>query len=196
MNIGIDIDNTLTDIEEALFIAANKYSKELNREFAEKEMVKYEGFTNLSKFYSNIFGWNEENINYFFRNQRLEVVDNARPRGYSKEVVKKLKDEGNNIYIVTARTNKFDDIPYERAKIWLDKNDIVYDKLVVGAVDKASVCKNLNIDIFIDDQLNNCINLSKSGIHTIRLTNSNKAYENIVNITNWNDIYKYISNLK
>lgn len=196
MNIGIDIDNTLTDIEEALYIEANKYSKGLNRDFAEKEIIKYEGFTNLSKFYSEIFGWNEENINYFFRNQRLEVVDNAKPRKYSKKVVKKLKDDGNNIYIVTARTKKFDDIPYERAKRWLDKNDIVYDKLVVGAVDKASICKNLNIDIFIDDQLNNCINLSKSGIHTIRITNSDKVYENIVNITNWNDIYKYISNLK
>lgn len=196
MNIGIDIDNTLTDINETLFEAANKYTKEINKDFVEKEIIKYEGNINLSEFYSKIFGWNKENVEYFFRNQRLEVVDNAKPRENCLEVIKKLKEEKNNIYIVTARTKRFDDMPYERSKMWLDKNGIVYDRIVVGAVDKADICKKLNIDIFIDDQLNNCINLSNKKIHTIRITDSNKIYGDIVNISNWSDIYKYISNLK
>lgn len=196
MNIGIDIDNTLTDIEKDLFEAANKYTKTLNSNFTFKEIQKYDGFTNMAKFYSEIFGWNDDNINFFFRNQRLEVVDNAKPREGVIEVLQKLKKEDNNIYIITARTNIYDDMPYERAKRWLDNNDIVYDKLVVNALDKAKICKELKIDLFIDDQLNNCINLSNNGIHTIRLTNSKEEYTNFVNIDNWNDIYKYIINLK
>ena len=184
MNIGIDIDNTLTDIEKQIFDAANKYTKTLNPCFKFKEIKKYEGFTNIEKFYSKIFGWNDNNINYFFRNPRLEVVDNAKPREYAKEIVKKLKSRGNNIYIVTARTNLYDDMPYERAKRWLDNNDIVYDKLVINAQNKVKICKELKIELFIDDQLNNCINLSNNGIHTIRLTDSKEVYENFINIDN------------
>ena len=196
MNIGIDIDNTLTDIEKELFDAANKYTKTLNPDFKFKEIQKYEGFTNMAKFYSKIFGWNDENINYFFRNPRIEVVDNASPREGAKETLQKLKQKGNNIYIVTARTNLYDDIPYERAKRWLDNNDVVYDKLVVNAQNKAKTCEELNIELFIDDQLNNCINLANNGIHTIRLTNSKEVYNGIINIDNWKHIYEYIINLK
>lgn len=196
MNIGIDIDNTLTDIEKDLFEAANKYTKTLNSNFTFKEIQKYDGFTNMAKFYSEIFGWNDDNINFFFRNQRLEVVDNAKPREGVIEVLQKLKKEDNNIYIITARTNIYDDMPYERAKRWLDNNEIIYDKLVINAQDKAKICKELNIDLFIDDQLNNCFSLANNGIYTIRLTNSKQIYDEFINIDNWNDIYKYIINLK
>lgn len=196
MNIGIDIDNTLTDIEKELFDAANKYTKKLRPNFKYVEQQKYDGFTNMADFYSSIFGWKDDEIVHFFRNQRLEVVDNAKPRENAKKIIEKLKNEGNKIYIITARTKKFDDIPYERAKKWLDKNGIVYDKLIVEATDKAKVCYDLNIKLFIDDQLNNCISLASNGIHTIRLTDSIEIYDNVVNIKNWNDVYEYISKLK
>ena len=45
MNIGIDIDNTLTDIEKELFEAANKYTKSINPSFEYMKTVKYDGFT-------------------------------------------------------------------------------------------------------------------------------------------------------
>lgn len=196
MNIGIDIDNTLTDIEEELFDVANKYTKEIRPDFKYVKQQKYDGFTNMAGFYSSIFGWNEEEIEYFFRTKRIEVVDNAKPRKSAREIIQKLKNDGNNIYIITARTKKFDDIPYERAKLWLDKNDIFYDKLIVEATDKAKVCHDLNISLFIDDQLNNCISLANNGIHTIRLTNSTEVYDNIINMKNWNDVYEYITKLK
>lgn len=196
MNIGIDIDNTLTDIEKGLFDIANKYTKEIRPDFKYVKQQKYDGFTNMAGFYSSIFGWNEEETMNFFRTKRIEVVDNAKPRENAREIIQRLKNDGNNIYIITARTRRFDDIPYERAKRWLDKNGVIYDKLIVEATDKAKVCHDLDIDLFIDDQLNNCINLADNGIHTIRLTNSTEIYDNIVNIKNWNDVYEYITKLK
>ena len=150
----------------------------------------------MSTFYINIFGWNTEQVESFFRNERIEVVDKALPRPGVVDVLKKLKDKGNIIYIVTARTDRYDDMPYERAKTWLDKNGIVYDKLIVGATDKVKVCKELGIDVFIDDQLNNCIKVSQCGIKTIRLTSSKKEYDNVVNMSNFNQIFEYICSLK
>lgn len=196
MNIGVDIDNTLTDIDRDLFEAAYKYTKRKYANFTKPEFVKYDGKSDVVQFYSSIFNWDENDMHQFFREDRIKIVDNAKARENAAEVIKKLKDEGNNIYVITARTSKFEDRPYDRAKEWLDKNDIVYDKLVIGAIDKVAACKELNVSIFIDDQLNQCINLGKNGICTIRFSNSNEKYKEFVNIGNWNDVYKYIVKIK
>ena len=68
MNIGIDIDNTLTDIEKDLFDIANKYTKKINPNFKDKSPVKFDGFTNMAAFYTDLFGWNDEQLENFFRN--------------------------------------------------------------------------------------------------------------------------------
>ena len=62
MNIGIDIDNTLTDIEKDLFDIANKYTKKINPNFKDKSPVKFDGFTNMAAFYTDLFGWNNEQL--------------------------------------------------------------------------------------------------------------------------------------
>ena len=196
MKIGIDIDNTLTDIERDMFKAACEYTKRKNKDFVKPEFVKYDGITNMAQFYSRIFNWDDNDILQFFKNDRIKVVDNAKVRKNAAEVIKKLKEDGNNIYVITARTNKFDDRPYDRAKEWLDKNNIEYDKLVVGANDKADTCRILGVKLFIDDQLNHCMNLAKNGIITIRLTNSKEIYEDFVSISNWKDVYNYILKIK
>lgn len=78
MNIGIDIDNTLTDIESDMFEAGDKYTKIKNKVFVKLKFEKYDGITNMDQFYSNIFGWNEKDILFFFRNDRTKVVDNVK----------------------------------------------------------------------------------------------------------------------
>ena len=78
-----------------------------------------------------------------------------------------------------------------------DKNNIYYDKLIVNARSKAPVCKTEKIDIFIDDQLNNCVDVSKVGIRAIRISNDdNSSYENIETLLNWNEIYNYINEME
>ena len=99
MNIGIDIDNTITNIEKDLFDSANKYTKTLNPNFENKNPVKFDGFVNMANFYMDIFGWNIEQIESFFRNERIEVIDNAFPRPGVVNVLKRLKNMGHNIFI-------------------------------------------------------------------------------------------------
>lgn len=108
------------------------------------------------------------------------------------EVIKKLRKLGHEVFIITARDSEFHDNPYLLSKNWLDKNNIEYDKLIVNAREKGMVCKREKIDIFIDDQLNNCIDVSKENIQTIRISNDDKVYKNVVSLTNWNEIYKFI----
>ena len=85
---------------------------------------------------------------------------------------------------------------YIYSKNWLAKNKIYYDKLIVNAREKSTVCKRENIDLYIDDQLENCLNILNAGIQTIMITDKKYDYDNITMLKNWDDIYNFISELE
>ena len=68
--------------------------------------------------------------------------------------------------------------------------------MIVDARNKAPVCKKEQIDIFIDDKLNNCIDVGKEGIQTIKISDDDKKYTNIISLKDWKEIYRFISNEK
>lgn len=59
--------------------------------------------------------------------------------------------------------------------------------------EKALVCKEESIDIFIDNQLNNCLDIAQIGIKAIRISDDLEEHNNIINLSNWNKIYEYIA---
>lgn len=65
----------------------------------------------------------------------------------------------------------------------------------MNARKKGIVCKNENIDLFIDDQLNNCLDVLKEGIKVIRISKEISGNAKIVDLENWNKIYKFIGEL-
>ena len=194
MKIGIDIDNTLTDVQRELNLVAYNYAKSLGKIIDEKNLQ--EDINNNSNFYKEKFKFSYDELKYFLKDIQEEIVNNAIPRDGAVETINKLRNKGNKIYIITARAYEFHDDPYNLSKDWLDKNNIIYDKLIVNAIDKAHICKQENIDIFIDDQLHNCIAVSNAGIKSIRISKDKKQYDNIITLENWNLIYKYISEME
>ena len=68
-----------------------------------------------------------------------------------------------------TRAYSWYDIYYKIKSIEESKNNIEYDKLIVNAREKAPICEEEKIDLFIDDQLNNCIDILKTGISTIKI---------------------------
>lgn len=65
----------------------------------------------------------------------------------------------------------------------------------MNAREKGVVCKNENIDLFIDDQLNNCLDVLKEGIKVIRISKEISKNAEIVDLDNWNKIYEFIGEL-
>ncbi len=193
MIIGIDIDDTLTDIRDEVGAEALKYAKSLNKEIDEKKVV-WDKNNNGSSFKER-YNLNYDELLYFFGNIQEKITKKAKPREDVVEVLKNLRKDGHKIYIVTARDSEFHNDPYELSKTWLDKNNIEYDKLIVDARDKAKVCKEQNVDLFIDDKLSNCQGVSNEGITTIRITNYTDPHQNIINKKNWKEIYEYIKQL-
>lgn len=195
MRIGIDIDNTLTEIQDELNKAAYEYAISLGKDIDSPEN-NIEDIKNNGDLYKKKFKFSYDELKYFLKDIQEEITNKALPREGVIEVINNLKEEGHKIYIVTARDSEFHDDPYLLSKNWLDKNNIYYDKLIVNARKKAPVCIGEKIDIFIDDQLNNCLDISEVGIKTIRISNEKKEYPNIINVQNWKQIYDYIKEMK
>lgn len=194
MIIGVDIDDTLTDIRKELQKASFDYAKGLNKQINE-DTVSLDKNNDGSN-YKEKYNFNDEELQYFFRNIQEKIIKVAEPRADVVEIIKKLRKDGNKICIITARDYEFHDDPYGISKEWLDRNGIEYDKLIINVREKAKVCLEEKVDIFIDDKLSNCMDVSNAGILTIRITNYEDEHQNIVNKKNWKDIYEYIKQIK
>ena len=91
----------------------------------------------------------------------------ATPKPYVAEILKKLKDEGNKIYLITARYEQEGIESVENlTKEWLKKHNITYDKLLMNSKDKLKTAQENKIDIFIDDCLKNCKEVAEGKIKT------------------------------
>mgnify|MGYP001106236423 CR=1 FL=1 len=157
MKIGIDIDGVLTDIEQWQLDYGSKFYYE-NYVLGIK---KYKGYETNEIFDVDI-KLDDEFWNKYFR----EYSINVEARKFANEVIDKLKENGFEIYIITARflTDK-NTIEGEKmrniVKNWLKQNNIHYDKIIFSPEDKLEICKKNNIDIMIEDKVENINNISK-----------------------------------
>ena len=194
MIIGIDIDNTITDIEEELNNAAYEYAIKLGKSIKE-HLQDFEDIKNNGDVYKERFQFSYDELKYFLKNIQEKITNRAEPRSNAVKIINRLREDGHKIIIITARDSEFHDEPYLLSKNWLDKNNIEYDKLIVNAREKGAVCKNEDIDLFIDDQLNNCLDVLKENIKVIRFSDEVCDNKDIVNLNNWTKIYEYIGEL-
>lgn len=197
MRIGIDIDGVITNFEQYVLDYFSKYCVENNIEYNIKEMhYLTEKTFNVS---SNI---TDEFWKVFLEHYAI----NEEPRRFAGEVIKKLKQEGNEIYIITARwtTNRDDEIGEKMRNIvkdWLSKYDIVYDKLIFSKGNNEEKEQELidnKIDLMIEDNPNNIMQLSKIVpiicYHT--QYNRHSLGDNITRCYSWYDIYNKIKDKK
>ena len=197
MNIGVDIDDTITDIKKEFYNSGFNYLKELGKPLPKTNKI-IEDVKNDGSCYQKYFNFNDDEFMFFIRDIQDVTMNNAKPRYFAVQAINKLKAIGNKIIIITARDTVFHEDPYKLSKDWLDKNNIMYDKIVVNAKNKYIEIQNQKIDLFIDDSLTNCTASALLGIKTIRITNEIKksfVNKNIVYFSNWKDIYNYIINL-
>ena len=190
MRIGIDIDGVLTDIEQWQLDVGGKFFSKFNKSVLNKDGYEITKIFNVSDELDSQF-WNEYLYDY---------VTKEPSRKYASEVIKKLKDDGNEIYIVTARylTDRNNEDGEKMRKIvvnWLAEQKIDYDEIIFSPEDKKENCKKYNIDIMIEDKVDN-INKISSIIPVICFHagyNNECKGKNIYRVYNWYDIYNLIN---
>ena len=88
MNIGIDIDDTMTDLGDQMLAEAIKYDISLGNSGK---------ILNDSYYAAKKFNWNEQETRYFMSVIRKKIVCNANLRKGLKPILNKLRNEGHKI---------------------------------------------------------------------------------------------------
>lgn len=194
MRIAIDVDGVLIDMGSYLLNKGSKY-------FWEKYKI---GISNPNGYeIRDMFLVNQEKDNDFWLEYMLDYGKEYPARDYASEVIKKLKNEGNEIIIMTARGGDGDNtLPQEQmqdlVKYWLKVNDIIYDELLFTAEDKLNFCKQHKIDVMIEDKPRN-VEMISSYIPVLcfnALYNTKVSGKNIYRVYSWYDVYTKLLNLK
>lgn len=190
MKIGIDIDGVLTDIEQWQLDYGSKYYYEKY----DKSIINHKGYET-----TDIFGVEQKDDDEFWERYFVDYTKNVEVRKFASEVINKLREEGNTIYIITARGNNLSHsanvMSYEenkRAVInWLKENEIIYDEIIFSPEDKLDICVKNGIDIMIEDKPAN-INKISTKIPVICFNagyNEECKGNNIIRCYSWYNIY-------
>ena len=186
MKIGIDIDDTITDTMQYMTRFVSQYFN-LDEKFLIDNNIYY---INLPE---NIKDKEKE---FCYKIMGRELL-NIPIKPNAKNVITKLKSDGNQIIIVTARDYQTYKQPIEETKKQLNKLGINYDKLICTR-DKKKACNDENIDIFIDDSMRNLAEV-KEVVKKVYLFTSpyNKNYEvEYERVCSWEVLYNLINNYK
>ena len=195
MNIGIDIDDTIANTYDVLFNYAQNYT--INDIGKEIKNVDRNCITHM--YCTEFHNWNQKEDKEFLEKYYEKTVLNVQPKMYAVENIKKLKENGDSIYLITARflSDKFD--VEKLTKEWLEKYKIPYDKLILNSQNKVIVAQENEIDIFIDDSIKNCTQMANAEIKTYMMdtiVNKNFENENIERVYSWPHLYQKIENYK
>lgn len=193
MNIGIDIDGVLTNDDDYFLDFTSKYCYENN----------LNGFVNANSYEYRKLNWDEYTINDYKNKYFLNYVKNEPARKFASEVIKKLKDDGNKIFIISARYKTAENGNIGKDNIrectlkWLRKNKIEYDKIIFTKPPKVNEILENKIDIMIEDSpntINEMVKVVKVLYYDTRY-NRNIENENITRVYSWYDIYRKINEI-
>lgn len=197
MNIGIDIDDTISETFETLLPYAQKFTiEQLGREakidFNKKCINHY--------YIEEMFNWSREESVEFWGKYITEILEKVNIKTFASDIINKLKKNGNNIYLITARANKDDNNVRETTIKWLKDNNVIYDELFINAEAdrKVQIVEENKIDIFIDDSYENCKDVSDKTNAKVYMMNTrvNEKFsldENINRVYSWLELEHLIN---
>lgn len=189
MNIGIDLDGVILNSEEWF----RAYAEIYDMEHSNNGKIKPDEFL-----FQKIYGWDNETTLDFFNQYGFDIERNAPFKAGAQFVLNKLKEDGHKLFLITAR-GKIGKPSEEAALHTIKEYQLPFDKVILKALDKATICINENIDYMIDDSPLNVLPISEKGIRCLYLKSSEKhniISPNVIEVESWGEIYRFFKNLK
>lgn len=153
MRIGVDVDGVLTDLEAYQL----KYGKKYFKDAKDIDETGYD--------ICDIFHCTKEEADAFWTKYIWEYCLSEPVRPGMKELLQKLNDEKNEIFIITGRAHTTEngimgDLFRKMLICWLKKNNIPYQGIYYcnegnSPEEKYDICKRLGIDVMIEDKKEN-----------------------------------------
>ncbi|SDL90676.1 5' nucleotidase, NT5C type [Halarsenatibacter silvermanii] len=149
--LGFDIDGVITAEGRA---EKNIWSRYLSR-FLEEEVKLIKNSYDMTEAY----GISQEQLDQFLDEHLTEIYSQVPPAEGVRELFCNLKNKGCEIILITARESQYRRVTEK----WLQKNDITFDSLY-HEDDKAPLARKCSLKFFVDDKMQNIIELSEAGI--------------------------------
>lgn len=192
MNIGIDIDNTITNTREVILEYIGRFASEndLNGQIT---WGRYSLEESLS--------WNSQQISQFLQIYLNDIYHEVSPRPYALEVIEELH-RCHSITLITSRNQRD---PHIQAVTldWLNRYHLTYDKLVMNQTEnlhhfsKLEACLNNHIHLMIEDHHD--LSLELSSIIPVLMFdypyNAHLEVSNIIRVRDWLEVKDYINSL-
>ena len=179
MWIGIDLDDTICRTTEMVHEKMDEYAVKNNIDVLEI--------------------MNHELVREKFFDEYLPVIySDVVIKHDVKDVIRRLRNKGNEIFIITGR--KKTQVPniMEITDRWLEKNDVEVDGIFTSAYgeSKADVFKRENIDLMIDDNPYNYKSIVGIGCKCLLFDDRGKYDLKDCYATSWLEVEEYINKMR
>lgn len=148
-----DIDETISETSEC--------GKEYMRKYFENNNLLYKSKKENYKYPEDQFDWTYEEAHEWYKENGDKMLLSFSCFDGAVETINKLYEAGHEIIFATARSTDWYVTPVESTRKWLKINNIKYNKLYTGRVDKEKICEMENANIFVDDNLETCLRVAE-----------------------------------
>ena len=179
MNIGVDFDGVLFDTESMFRAASQVYNLRFGKKMVQSEKIRFQ----------ERFDWTLDQSHHFINSVMLDIQREGAVMPLAKQVIKALSKK-HNVYAITGRGVTLPEEIEVTEKRLKDEN-IKFKKVVYSAGDKLIPCKELKIDLMIDDLYSNVTYLAENGVKCLYYRdniNDSYSHSNICVVRDWGDI--------
>lgn len=181
MKIGLDIDGIVLDFERTMRAYAELYDLLILRKNGVKDSSQFD--------YLKRYDWTDEEKKNFINNYLVYATINSTPLiPLVKEMLNLFQLEGYEFLFITARGLLKKETKEAVIQVF-KRNNIPTDNIYWGIEDKASKCKELGIDIMIEDNPSTCKQLIENRIRTLYFRDKDNE------IINNNEFLTEVSNI-
>lgn len=190
MNIGIDLDDVVYDTSAEV---EKEIEKANNPRLFEFRVQLMRGALNEMP----------SDVAQFLKDTIISYTSNAKPIKNALDTLKKLRDDGHIITIITARSDAIRDGVVSTTldslkKYGIDKG-ILYDKIIFEGANKGDVCEKEKIDLFVDDSPINCMHVRERGINVLAFKSGITAeaidQTDLPSVSSWDELYDTINSI-
>jgi len=191
MKIGLDIDGIILDFERTMRTYAELYDLLILRKDGIKDSSQFD--------YLKRYDWTDDEKQEFIDNYLIYATINSTPLiPLVKEMLEIFSIEGYKFEFITARGLLKKETKEAVIQVF-QKNNLPIENIHWGVKDKVSKCKELGIDLMIEDNPNQCKLLKENKLKTIyfRDKDNEKIQEDeyLTEVSNVGEICRYIFNL-
>jgi hypothetical protein len=179
MIIGCDLDGTICDNLPLMIEELNNFTGQVVNI---NEIKDY----NVTK----VYDITKEQFWQLMREREADIIKKSAVIADADRYLQQLTGE-HQLHIITARHEMHE----QGTRRWLDKYQIPYHGLhLLNSHDKVAICKELAVDVMVEDNYNNAIQLANAGIKVILFNaphNLNWPWSGM-RCANWDEVYNQL----